>query len=147
MRDFSSLSIRKLVGVFSSQNILSPNGHAKWGAVEEIGLGYIAIPRSLLRGYPEDECSVLRVKGSSMYPKMIEGDVVIIHIQDTVESGECAVVLNGDEGTIKTVRYNEQHRWIDLIPANPEYETKRIQGRESERVHIFGKVLASYREY
>lgn len=44
----------------------------------------------------------LRVKGNSMEPRICAGDVVIIRRQDTIESGELAVVfVNGDEATLK----------------------------------------------
>lgn len=43
----------------------------------------------------------LQIKGSSMEPRMMEGDVVIVRKQDTAETGDTVVVLvNGDSATL-----------------------------------------------
>ena len=68
-------------GVISMPILASVHAGYDGHAIEEVGLGHIEIPASLLRGYPPGQCRVMRVSGSSMYPKMIDGDVVIIHIQ------------------------------------------------------------------
>lgn len=48
------------------------------------------------------EYFALQVKGSSMEPRICEGDIVIVRKQDDVESGEIAIVMvNGDNATIK----------------------------------------------
>lgn len=50
----------------------------------------------------------LQIRGRSMEPRMLEGDVVIVRKQDDVESGDIAIVLvNGDEATVKKIK-----RWI-----------------------------------
>ena len=47
----------------------------------------------------------LRVKGNSMYPDIKDGDIAIIRRQETIETGDIAVVfVNGDEATIKKVK-------------------------------------------
>jgi repressor LexA len=50
----------------------------------------------------------LRVKGRSMEPRFSNGDIVIIRCQSSVDNGDIAVVLVGDEATMKkVVRYTE----------------------------------------
>ena len=68
-------------------------------AFEEDG-GYINVEKK----HGED-LRAFRCKGDSMINAGIhDGDVAIVRIQDTVESGELAiVVINGDEGTLKKV--------------------------------------------
>ncbi len=98
------------------------------------------IPLSDLHGSPDDYF-VLRVKGDSMYPRVLDGDRVFVRRASTVENGKIAVVLyNGDEATIKKVNY-DNGKVIELIPYNPEYQIKRIEGADLEQCHILGEVI------
>ena len=63
----------------------------------------------------------LKIQGSSMEPRMYEGDVVIVRVQSSVEHGEVAVVMvDGSEATVKKVQF--QSSGILLQPFNPSYE-------------------------
>ena len=116
-------------------------------AVEDFTGETEAVPTAFLKGYSVEECRMLRVKGDSMYPRICDGDLVLVHIQPSVDSGDTAVVLyDGDEATIKKVRYQPGCDWVELIPANPEYQTKRIEGPDLELCRIFGRVIRLIRE-
>lgn len=106
------------------------------------------VPRLAMHGYPQNELVVFIVKGNSMYPDLKDGDRVLVHKQDSVDSGETAVIAyNGDEATIKKVRYVSGQDWLELIPRNPEYETRRIEGGDLQECRVIGKVLSLiYRE-
>lgn len=66
------------------------------------------------------EFFALKVKGDSMSPIFLEGDIVIIKKQNDCENNEVAVVIiNGDEGTLKRVKKTEQG--IILQPFNSVY--------------------------
>jgi repressor LexA len=83
----------------------------------------------------------LRVKGRSMEPRFSNGDIVIIRCQSSVDNGDIAVVLVGDEATMKkVVRYTEG---IRLMPTNPAYEPRYFSNEEiaSLPVTIIGKVV------
>lgn len=85
------------------------------------------------------EYIALRVKGNSMYPKYLDGDIVIIRIQPDCESGQDAVVyINGYDATLKRIVKNETS--VILQPLNPEYETK-IYGSKDEPITILGIVV------
>ena len=103
------------------------------------------LPRSMLHGYPREELLVFRVNGDSMYPRFLDGDRVLVHAQPSVDDGDVAVVCyNGDEATLKRV-YSFRDR-IELVPYNPEYNTKRIEGADMVQVHVFGKVIKLIRD-
>ena len=86
-------------------------------AVENIE-GYEEIPRELAE---QGEYFALRVKGSSMEPKISDGDVVIVRRQAECESGDLAVVLvNGGEATVKRIKL--EPAGLMLIPLNPAFE-------------------------
>lgn len=108
-----------------------------WLAEENV-VDYITLKESI----PNiKEYYALRITGDSMLPLLSEGDIVIVHDQDDVESGQTAVVLiNGDEATVKKViKTNEG---IELHAMNPYYPIKKFTYDEmnSVPVKIIGRV-------
>lgn len=110
--------------------------------IEEHDSGeYLPIPVEFLRGRSPEDFMVFEIKGDSMYPRLLNGDRVLVLRTESVSSGTTAVVIyNGDEATVKRVEYKEGEDWIDLIPANPEYKTKRISGSDLQQCRIIGEV-------
>ncbi len=94
------------------------------------------------------EYVALRIAGSSMEPRMYDGDVVIVRIQNTVEHGEVAVVIvDGSEATVKKVQF--QKDGILLQPFNPSFEPLFYSNSEIANlpVTIFGKVVECRQKY
>lgn len=118
------------------------------GEVLEIPTGEsVPVPRAFLKGYRADDFMVLRVQGNSMHPKILDGDLVMIHRQSSVDSGSIACILiNDNEATIKTVRYENGKDYLELIPANPEYPVKRIEGESLEHCMVLGQVVKLLRD-
>lgn len=88
------------------------------------------------------EYVALRIHGDSMEPRMLDGDVVIVRVQETIESGETAIVLvNGGEATCKRIKKSPEG--IMLIALNPDYEPMFYSKKQVEElpVRIFGKVV------
>lgn len=84
----------------------------------------------------------LRIQGSSMEPRICEGDVVIVRRQEDADTGDVAIVLvNGNDATCKRIK-KEAHG-LTLIPNNPAYEAKYYSAEEisSLPVRIIGKVV------
>lgn len=82
----------------------------------------------------------IKVTGDSMYPKIENGDLVVVRRQNSVDSGDIAVVLlDGDEGLVKKVVYDDG--WIELQSINPEYKPKRYENAEVTRLRVVGKVM------
>lgn len=84
----------------------------------------------------------LKVSGDSMNKLFEEDDVVVVEKDSAVENGQLGVVLiNGYNGTVKRIRYNNDQ--IILIPEsnNPNYYPQ-IYG-EGDEVKIVGRVVAS----
>lgn len=85
----------------------------------------------------------LQVRGDSMMPRFVEGDVVIVRQQDDAECGDIVIALvNGDEVTIKKlIKYDD--KGIALVPLNPAYQPMRFSEKEiiSKPVNIIGKVV------
>ncbi len=85
----------------------------------------------------------LRIKGSSMEPRIREGDVVIVRKQDDADTGDTVVVLvNGDSATVKRLK-KEADGSMWLLPNNPAYDPQHFTPTEitEKPVHIIGKVV------
>jgi repressor LexA len=89
----------------------------------------------------KEEYFALRITGDSMLPLLSEGDLVIVHSQDDVESGQTAVILiNGEEATVKKIiKTNEG---IELHAMNPYYPVKKFTFEDMKNipVKIIGRV-------
>lgn len=91
----------------------------------------------------------LQVKGDSMVPTIMEGDVVIVRQQDDAECGETVIaIINGDEATVKKlIKYEDGG--IALVAANPLYPPLRFTDKEilEKPVRIIGKVVELRRKF
>lgn len=88
----------------------------------------------------------LRAEGDSMAPQIMAGDLVLVHIQPEVESGELAVVIvNGEEGMLK--KYVRKDNAVILMSLNQEYPPRVFVGEEMNLVNVAGKVVESKRKY
>ena len=107
-------------------------------AVENI-IDYEEIDEEMAR---RGEFFALRIKGDSMEPRFVEGDVVIVRKQETADSGDIVVALvNGDSATIKKLKRHQNG--ITLVPSNSAYEPMYYSNEEIMElpVNILGKVV------
>ena len=71
-----------------------------------------------------------------------DGDIVFCRSQSTVENGDVAVVIVGDEATLKRVYFYPEKKKLVLQSENPKYEPFVYVGEELADVHILGKAIA-----
>jgi repressor LexA len=113
---------------------------AEWSAeaAKEI-LGYEEISEDMAR---QGDFFALKVHGDSMEPRIQDGDVVIMHKQSEVESGDVAAVsVCRNEATIqKIVKYESG---VTLISYNPKYDPVSYSKADVIRlpVIIMGKAV------
>jgi repressor LexA len=97
---------------------------------------FVSVPA--LAGGDEGEY-VLRVRGDSMKDAgILEGDMVVVHSQDTAHDGDVVVALLGEEATVK--RFFRESDHIRLQPENEAMEPIR-----SKEVRILGRVVGLLR--
>ncbi|WP_433943513.1 helix-turn-helix domain-containing protein [Paenibacillus sp. SN-8-1] len=80
----------------------------------------------------------LKVQGDSMMQVGIEdGDIVYLRASNWVEkNGQiAAVIVNGEEGTLKRVFWDADRNVVKLVPENPKYNSIEVFPNE---VHICG---------
>ena len=85
----------------------------------------------------------LRAKGDSMIgARIFDSDIVFIQRTDTVDNGEIAAVIVGDEATLKRVYYYPEKQKLILSPENPKYEPLVVLGSELQEIQILGRAVA-----
>jgi repressor LexA len=102
---------------------------------------YLAVPEPLSRGGEE---FLLRVKGDSMTGAgILDGDILVVHRQESAENGEIVVALAGEdesagEATVK--RFFRESGRVRLQPENDAFEPIY-----ADYVQILGKVTGVFR--
>lgn len=94
------------------------------------------------RRRPED-FFLATVSGDSMYPQFQDDDEILcLRCSDMGISGRIGIMLlGGDEATVKRIEYKPGEDWIDLIPINPEFKPRRIEGVDLEQCRVVGRVI------
>ncbi len=118
-------------------------------AMEDWSGDTISIPEEALRGRSRTDFFVLAVHGDSMYPDFREGDKVLVLKTSTLSrSGMIGVVLYDDDiATLKKVEYVQGKPWLKLVPINPMYPARTIEGSDLEHCRILGVPWLLLREY
>ena len=83
----------------------------------------------------------LVVRGDSMEPRIHDGDLALVHRQDTLENGDLGVLIYGDEGEGTLKRSLQRGNCVVLQPFNPAYKELVIKGEDLNRLHIAGRVV------
>jgi repressor LexA len=97
---------------------------------------YVSVPD--IAGGSDGEY-VLRVRGDSMKDAgILEGDLVVVHSQQTARDGDVVVALLGEEATVK--RFFRETDHVRLQPENDAMEPIR-----SKEVKVLGRVVGLLR--
>lgn len=103
------------------------------------------MPLYIESDYEAEETLCIKVKGDSMYPKIEDGDIIQVHKQDVVDSGQIAAILiDGEEGYVKKIIIEPDY--LELISINPEYPPKKFIREEMNRISIVGLVKKIIKE-
>ena len=150
------LKIAKILGITTDQLLGDTATPASTGGTWVPVLGDVAagIPIEAVENivdYEEIDSSMastgeffgLRIMGSSMEPRIRDGDVVIVRRQEDAETSDTAVILvNGDSATVKRIKKDpDGSLW--LLPNNPAYDPQHYSPAEIATlpVRIIGKVV------
>jgi repressor LexA len=126
------------------RNIVRPDSLPLLGSVaagqpilaEENVEEYVPVP-STAGGHSGDY--LLRIRGESMKNAgIIEGDLVVVHQQETAQQGDIVVALLGEEATVKRF-----YRESDHIRLQPENET--MEPIRTKEAKVLGRVVGLLR--
>ena len=105
----------------------------------ELAYGDVENDETVEVNVPSKADCALVVKGDSMEPEYLDGQIVFYKSQPMVENGEMAIVeINGDGVTLKKVYFNYDDDRIILRSLNDKYEDRELF---PEEVRILGKVV------
>lgn len=100
---------------------------------------YVPVSRQIM-GRAEGQF-LLKVKGDSMSgDHILDGDTLIVKIQDFAENGDIVAALIGNEAVVKRF-YRRPDGTVELVSSNPLYEPIVIK----DEIKIQGKIIAVYR--
>lgn len=141
--------------ILAASRTFDPSNMIPVPVVGNVAAGYTCLAETNIESYslvdsesilPGYEYMWLRVKGESMEPLILDGDLVLVRLQDTVESGDYAVVIVDEEdGLVKEIEKTPDK--ITLISKNPYYPPRQFSGSDVDRVRIVGKVVESKRKF
>ena len=83
----------------------------------------------------------LTIKGDSMSPRIMDGDVVIVRRQESAEDGDVVIALVDDEATCKVLRRSSYG--VTLVPFNSAFLPLVYAKDQAERLRILGVVVES----
>ena len=134
-------------GIPSYNNILTPKTK-KLPILGEIACGKPIYADQQYGSYITSSCSFsadfcLKARGDSMIgARIYDGDIVFIKSQSTVDNGEIAAVIIGDEATLKRVYFYPEECKLILSAENPRYAPLVYMGEELNQIKIIGKAIA-----
>ena len=109
------------------------------------GYGALAFEEDYGKGYASvkdpQNYFYLVVKGDSMEPRISDGDLALVHRQNTLENGDLGVLVYGSDGEGTLKKYIQRGNSVILHPFNPDYEELVIKGEELDHLYIAGKVV------
>ena len=87
----------------------------------------------------------LRISGDSMSPRIMDGDIVLVHQQESAEDGDIVIALIEGEATCKVLKKSAYG--VTLVPFNAAYAPFIYTGQQAEDLRILGKVVESRHEW
>ncbi len=101
-----------------------------------------SIPQKLLPALKSTSTySMCKAKGNSMYPRIWDGDFVIIEQMENlkIDNGELYIFCYDDQIYLKRLTKNINQ--IVVESENPEFPTQYIEKEEMNNVHLIGRVV------
>ena len=77
----------------------------------------------------------------SMEPRISDGDLALVHRQNTLDNGDLGVLVYGADGEGTLKKYIQRGNSVVLQPFNPAYDEMVIKGEDLNHLHIAGRVV------
>lgn len=103
------------------------------------------MPVYIEHDYDAENMLAVTVEGDSMYPKIEDGDVVVVRKQSDYENGDIVVaIIDKNEAFVKKI-YDDGEE-ITLVSINPEYKNKVYKGADRTYIEVVGVVKKIIKE-
>ena len=146
----SLLGLEDTPTVESNATILPQENVRMIPVYESVSAGFGAHAEDLVTGYmpmyivSESEAQntiIIKVQGSSMYPKIEDGDSIQVLRQDFAENGQVAVLLiDGEDAVVKQFFHDHKAKTVTLHSFNPDYKDRVFDGIEITKLRVLGVV-------
>lgn len=109
--------------------------------------GHVAFAESFVKKGRRKQCFALRVQGASMFPTILDGDVVLVDTKAEVNNGNVAAIRVDLEGSVTLKRWRRTDSGVIILqPDNPEFAPMVFDPNNDEfAIHILGRVIALHR--
>lgn len=152
--DYFGVSVDTLIGRENSAELLPQRGLRFVPVFETVAAGFGAYadscPVGVVADYIESDYDAantiaIKVKGDSMYPKIEDGDLVIVRRDvDWYDGAIVVALIDGDEGVVKRIFQTATRLTLESI--NPAYPPRRFEREEMNRVQVVGVVQMVIKE-
>lgn len=152
--DYFGIAVDDILGRESTAEFLPQRGLRFVPVYETVAAGFGTYADScpvgvvadyIESGYDAANTIAIKVKGDSMYPKIEDGDLVIVRRDAEWRDGSIVVALiDGDEGVVKRVFQTPTRLTLESI--NPAYPPRRFEREEMNRVQVVGVVKMILKE-
>ena len=76
-----------------------------------------------------------------MEPRIQDGDLALVHKQNTLEDGDLGVMVFGEDGEGTLKKFIRRGNAVVLQPFNPDYQPLVLVGDDLAQLYIAGKVI------
>ena len=152
--DYFGVSVDDLIGRENSAEMLPQRGLRFVPVFESVSAGFGAYadscPVGVVADYIESDIDAantiaIKVRGDSMYPKIEDGDLVIVRRDvDWYDGAIVVALIDGDEGVVKRIFQTATRLTLESI--NPAYPPRRFEREEMNRVQVVGVVKMILKE-
>ena len=152
--DYLGVSSDYLLGRENSAELLPQRGLRFVPVFESVAAGFGAYADSCPVGVVADYIAsdidaantiAIKVRGDSMYPKIEDGDLVIVRRDvDWYDGAIVVALIDGDEGVVKRIFQTPTRLTLESI--NPAYPPRRFEREEMNRVQVVGVVKMILKE-
>ena len=113
----------------------------------KVAAGYPMIAQEDVIGtiYTDKNVFALKIKGDSMSPRIMDGDIVLVQSQSFAEDGDLVIAMIEGEATCKVFKKN--HGVVTLVPFNAAYAPMVYTKTDADSFRIIGKVVESRHEW
>lgn len=152
--DYFGVSVDDLIGRENSAEMLPQRGLRFVPVFESVAAGFGAYADSCPVGVVADYVAsdidaantiAIKVRGDSMYPKIEDGDLVIVRRDvDWYDGAIVVALIDGDEGVVKRIFQTATRLTLESI--NPSFPPRRFEREEMNRVQVVGVVKMILKE-
>ena len=143
------LGLRKEPGVSAAvgRNAFSRYTESQIPVVGTVRAGYgaLAFEEDYGKEYAcaqgSEELLLPRGQGRQHGARISDGDLALVHRQNTLDNGDLGVLVYGADGEGTLKKYIQRGNSVVLQPFNPAYDEMVIKGEELDHLYIAGKVV------